>query len=319
MPARVPAQTNAPAAAHSWILPEAKREALVYESDSYNNVVDIYKYGTNKQVGVLVGFDAPSGLCVDAQGDVWVTTSSGYSASEYPHGGTASIRTVRTDGEAVGCAVNPVNGDLAIGNSDTPMGPGNGDLQIFKTVGRKPKDYYQINCAWVEAPGYDPNGNLYVEADSNAGWGVCELPVNGKELVQLKVDRKIPRQGNVMWDGKYIAFSARGLGSRGNIVIYQAIASASALKVVGKTLLTDPCGYFTDVFPFFVVGKRNIPGKGHQDSAVAGSNYACPREYDYWSYPAGGNPSRVVTGGPYGAEGTAVSFPTEQPRRRQPF
>jgi len=64
----------------SWMLPEAHSEDLLYvsayvayqESDVY-----VYDYKTGKQVGLLTGFDAPHGQCVDKKGDVWIANTGG--------------------------------------------------------------------------------------------------------------------------------------------------------------------------------------------------------------------------------------------------
>ena len=53
----------------SWMLAEAKSDDLVYVSDNYNGIVDVYEYGKSKQVGALRGFDEPTGQCVNHDGE----------------------------------------------------------------------------------------------------------------------------------------------------------------------------------------------------------------------------------------------------------
>ena len=81
--------------ASSWMLPEAKRQDLLYVSDLEAQEVFIYAYRGKKLVGTLGGFFNPEGLCVDKKGDVWVTndTSEGnHQVIEYAHGARRRCR-----------------------------------------------------------------------------------------------------------------------------------------------------------------------------------------------------------------------------------
>jgi hypothetical protein len=65
---RPSAQQNAPVArdsgrARSWMLPEAKNEALLYVSNVYT--ITVYSYPKGKLVGTLSDFEKPYGECVD--------------------------------------------------------------------------------------------------------------------------------------------------------------------------------------------------------------------------------------------------------------
>src|SRR5579862_2447400 len=62
------------AAGAAWVLPQAKRQDLLYISDLDAQAVFIYTYGHGyKLVGELTGFFNPEGLCVDKTGNVYVT------------------------------------------------------------------------------------------------------------------------------------------------------------------------------------------------------------------------------------------------------
>ena len=57
----------------SWMLPEAKRENLLYVVDEGARDVYVYSYPQRVLVGTL-GFDYPTGDCVDKAGNVWIDT-----------------------------------------------------------------------------------------------------------------------------------------------------------------------------------------------------------------------------------------------------
>jgi hypothetical protein len=59
----------------SWMLPEARSiKRLLYISDDKTNHVLVYDFARGAKVGELTGFSEPRGQCVDAQGDVWITS-----------------------------------------------------------------------------------------------------------------------------------------------------------------------------------------------------------------------------------------------------
>ena len=76
----------------SWMLPEAKRESLLYVSTD-NSGVFVYAYPSGTLVGMLYeGITSPQGMCVDKKGDIFIANSidSG-DIVEYAHGGSSPI------------------------------------------------------------------------------------------------------------------------------------------------------------------------------------------------------------------------------------
>jgi hypothetical protein len=273
--------------------PEAKNESLLYVSDSYNNDVAVYNYRTGDQVGQLDGFDSPSGQCVDAQGDVWITNYFGGQVVEYAHAGTTPLKTLATDGNGEGCSIDPTTGDLAVGNVYSASEDG-GDIQIFKNASGTPTDYTNdLQCDRIYAPGYDDRGDLYFEASSGS-YNVCELAAHSLAIKPVTFHKTIDTPGSIMWDGAYIAITVINVHGQPNTAIYEAKRSAPYdLKVVGSTLLSDTCrNENAAVVQPFIVGNVNTPENREQGHTVVGANYSCVRRFDYWHYPAGGNPAR---------------------------
>ncbi|MGB8909781.1 MAG: hypothetical protein WCC84_13645 [Candidatus Cybelea sp.] len=282
----------------SWMSPDAKTiKKLLYTSDGGDEVY-VFNYKTEALVGMLAGYGQFSqGQCVDKLGNVWFTElgifSGTGSAVEYAHGGSSPLKTLNTEGYGVGCSIDPTSGDLAVANSSNAVyGPP--DIVVFKNASGTPKTYYNYYCGAPTRPGYDQNGNLYVEG--HVGYAlpstVCEIPHGGKALRPVNVNVSIPIPEGVMWDGKYITLAGI-IGSPSRTAIFQMVEDESGnLKKVGKTVLTDTCnGIRAEVEQPFIVGNENTPANRRQGSAVVGDNMACLSTFDYWDYPAGSNPA----------------------------
>jgi hypothetical protein len=283
----------------SWMSPNAKKiTKLLYVSDG-NDIVYVFNYKTKALVGKLRGENGLSqGQCVDKLGNVWLIEYGNIdgvlgSAVEYAHGGSTPLKTLRTEGASIGCSIDPTSGDLAVANVHN-AGSGQPNVAVFKNASGTPKLYYNYYCGTPLPPGYDEKGNLYVEG-SEAGSGlsnpVCVLPHRGKALRPVKVNVSVPIPEGTMWDGKYITLATE-VGAQPKTVIYQMAEDASGnLKQVGKSVLTDVCnGDGAEVGQPFIVGSENTPANKQQGNVVVGGNMVCRSSFDYWSYPAGGNP-----------------------------
>jgi hypothetical protein len=301
----------------SWMLAEAKNEDLVYVSDVYNGIIDVYVYGKSKQVGAIRGFDEPTGECVDKRGDVWVTEYFGDQAFEFAHGDRKPLKVLTTNGNGEGCSIDPITGDLAIGNVNSTASL-HADIQVFHNGAGRPTNYYSgsgsSDCNDIQAPGYDDKGNLYFEAYwGNSGLGMCELPAKAKALLEVPVSSpnalfRIDHAGSTMWDGKYITFADYRSDVTENSTIYRSVRSANALIVVGSTTLGASGTYcYANIAQPFVVGAKNTPLNRKQGTIVVGGNQGCDSLFGYWDYPAGGDPVSE-TYGPSQVGGASVSL-----------
>jgi hypothetical protein len=294
----------------SWMLAKARSiKTLLYVSDGDSGAVRVYNYNTGDQVGLLTGFDAPYGQCVDKAGDVYLTTSSGSTGSivEYAHGGTRPIKTLKTDEDPVGCAIDPKTGDLAVVNDLTG---GVADVQIWKDASGTPKDYSNgQSCHEMWPPGYDDKGNLFVETGNPES--ACELLAGDKSLTAVSFHHEIGFPGGVMWDGKHLTFADQAYKGGRTTAIYRVKETPAGLIVMGKTRLFDKgCG--TAIGQPFIVGKKNTPVNDQLGTVVIGGNLACYHmTVDYWRYPAGRAPFKHLHHPrPSSANGESVSIRT---------
>lgn len=295
--------------------PGAKRiKKLLYISDVQSDSVFVYNYETGTQVGQLVGFNYPQGQCVDRRGDVWVANfgypgSQGSSVVEYAHGGSRPIATVKPTGSPMGCSIDPVTGDLAVGNWATPYGYG--DIQIWENPSSAPTTYVNDSCGRISSPGFDASGNLYAEGAAVGGRAVCEIPKNGTALEPIRVNQVIYGISGVMWDGQFITLSDDDPFGRSVpvfTIIYQAVESSDGdLAVVGETNLSGACRQ-TIVQQPFIVGETNTPANHEQGTTVVGGVFGGCSSFDYWSYAAGGTPRFALKSVPVSPQGQSVSI-----------
>ncbi|MBV8530328.1 MAG: hypothetical protein JO104_03350 [Candidatus Eremiobacteraeota bacterium] len=102
------------------------------------------------------------------------------------------------------------------------------------------------------------------------------------------------KAGSVQWDGKYLAVGSGALGT-----IYQILLSGSSGSVQGSTELSGT-GW---VWQFWLAN-----GHEQRKSRIIAPTYAGSggAEVGYWDYPAGGNPTKTITGF-YQPDGAALS------------
>jgi hypothetical protein len=275
----------------SWMSPAAlKTSKLLYVSGAATNTVYVYNYKTRALVGELRGIRQPSGECVDKKGDVWITSWQELTVTEFAHGDSVPIAQLTTPrAMQAGCSIDPVTGNLAVTTAV-------GTVDVWQNARGTPTNYASQLCPVLWAPGYDRNGNLYVEANAaGAGDFVCELPHGANALRIVSFDQTIFYAASVMWDGKFITFGDQDFKAENVSGIYQATEDGSGnLTLAGSTPLADPCGHNTDVVQPFVVGSKNTPANTIQGTAVIGSNNACLSRLDVWAYPGGGLPSSTL-------------------------
>jgi hypothetical protein len=217
--------------AHSWMLPEAARDNLLYVSDPGSGNVMVYSYPPNglKFVGLLTGNEYPAGECVDTDQNVWVTAGAAFTSFvlyRYAHGAT-SPNAVLSDpaGAPYGCAVDSANGDLAV--TATSEGGASLPIAIYKHASGKPTLYSYSNL-YPRYLTYDGKRNLFVVGIANDdNLLVVELP-NGEHNLQLiDVPQQFSIAGGIAWDGKYL-----DIADAGKAIIYRFTVNGSSLQEV---------------------------------------------------------------------------------------
>src|SRR5581483_11833297 len=84
------------AALRSWIKPVPRSAPLLYVSDPYLNVVNIYDENGSGQtpIGQIAGFDEPQSMWVTSTQKLWVANTNAMNLEEFKRGSVVPIRTV---------------------------------------------------------------------------------------------------------------------------------------------------------------------------------------------------------------------------------
>ncbi len=279
----------------SWMLPEARRETLLYIGDPGSGGVLVYTYlPALRFVGVLATPSHPGGECVDKAQNVFVTdlASGSHVTYEYAHAGASPIAILGDPGGTPSsCAIDPTTGDLAV--TSVRSGTTHGKVAIYKGARGTPKLFADYNFYDVLFCGYDDKGNLYVDGSnkpSGNGFLMDELPKGGKALSEITLNQAIFFPGGVEWDGKHVA-----VGDERVATVYQFAINEYDGKKVGTTRLRGLPG----IYQFLIYHSLIV------DPSYVASNGSVA----IYRYPAGGRAMKTITGvsSPYSA---VVSLPT---------
>jgi hypothetical protein len=272
--------------ARSWTSPEAKSRALLYVSDPQTKDVYVYSYPQARLVGKLSGFGEPRSECADAAGDVFIADVATDDVVEYAHGGTKPIAELSVSGHPEGCSVDPMHGSLAV------SGGVNGIvLSVFRYSAhnrwRAERTYTDSSLHAAAFCGYDNRGNLFIDALNHRGkFVLAELARGGASFATIALSAAIKRPGEIEWDGTDLAVGDAGTAPP---VIDRFSISGNSGTKVGSTTLGSAKGVAQ-----FWIASAHVVGPDFEKDDVG-----------FWSYPAGGSPTKTI-GGVYGY-GAAVS------------
>jgi len=259
------------------MLPEATSEDLLYVSKLKN--VFIYALPSAKVVGNLIGFDYATGLCTDQSGDVWVTGSRKSQISEFAHAGTKPIARVSDDNEPIGCAVDPLSGDLAVANYAD-------NVSVYQHASGNPAIYTAPDFYNMQFCSYDGSGNLYIDGYRGTHQGfeptaMLWLSYGSTRLQRFKLEGRrhkgLQSAGGLQWDGKSLVV---GYGGKYRDELYRFSGVGRFGKVTKKITLTASDGGDIPGYAAFLLYKSNIIGT--YDDVDLGHHIA------WWPYPGGG-------------------------------
>jgi DNA-binding beta-propeller fold protein YncE len=252
------------------------RHELLYVSDVYADVVYVYSYPDGILEQSLTGFRQPFGECADAHGNVFIANPGNFDVLEYAHGAATPKATLSDAGSVpLGCAVDPVTGNVAVTDRETNGGPG--DVAIYRRGHTTPQRRY-TNPAFNEMVlcGYDPRGNLFVNGvTASEQFLFAELPRGGKTLATITLDEHFFSPGGVVWDG-----SALVVGDESTGAVYRFAIEGSKGTTTGTTRL----GGTNEIFQFSIRGSHLIGPNAGSGSVSS------------WKYPKGGAPIRTISG-----------------------
>lgn len=288
--------TAAHADGESWMLPEAKRDDLLYASgpDAYTYV---FSYPPGKSVGRLD--TSGNGLCSDNYGDVFLAGPYGSGLTEYAHGGTQAIAYLTIPngegGEVFGCGVDPTTGNLAatFECNDMSRCVSTHEIAVFPDASGTPVEYGGAGLPQFLYCGYDGAGNLFADGLPEYGSYLAELPAGSHNLKGIDFNKSIDDLGQIQWDGRYMTIQ-----DRGRAVSYRLKISGSAAKIVGTTTFAEKG---VEAQSWIQGRSIVIPYRRNPQGATS---------IGFWKYPAGGVPTKTISKesfGPGKFTGTTVS------------
>lgn len=270
------------------------RGDLLYVAEADQNFAYTYTYPKGRLVSkITAGIAGAVGMCTDAAGNVYITSTLTPAVVEYAHGAASPSATFYEDPEKGnqpnGCSVDPTTGYLAVVN-------GIGNLVgIFSDPSDEGTYYTASGMSAARFCGYDDKGNLFIDGPrtpAGKGFVLAELPAGGKALQRITLDRRIESPGAIAWDGSYVTVAG----------INAASSALYRLKIVG----TDA----TVVRTTPLRGEKTIGQWVIFDSKVI-APYAVKGDYrkqvGVWSYPHGGKVTLLVQRAGNSFYGLAIS------------
>ena len=274
----------------SWMLPEARRENLLYVS-SEGYTVSVYSYPKGTRAGTLSGFQQVQGECSDFMGDVFITDYVTDKITEYAHGSVKPVRSLLDPQQGpYGCSVDFPSGDLCVANFR------NESVSVYAPFKKKPRVYSTKAVVFgVATCAYDDRGNMFVAGPNLDEGGISNfayLPNGRTQFVPVEPGGSSYTWVGVVsvqWDGKYWEIASDGA------VRYTIKPDGQAIYK-GETVLP---GVFGEAQAWII---HFLDQRGRQGRQIVAANEESKGSVNYWTYP-GGKPIGSVDGidEPFGA------------------
>jgi hypothetical protein len=280
-PAAVSAATNS---AMSWIDSKASKGTLLYVSDPGAKTVAVFAFPKGRRIGTLKGFTQPMGECVDTSGNLYVTDEGASKIFEYAHGKSKPIQTIDTTPyKPYGCAANLHGGDQT-GYFASINAPDANDPSGSVTILGARHGLGQLSMRQFSSVGYicyDEHtelANLWVDGlNATGAFQMAAFSPHRRKFNVVPFPNVLKAPGDVWWDGKLLDVADQD-GPSGTSALSQYSVSGQGIALSGSVNLSQEVAQF-------VTG----------DSLLAGSVPA-QQSVDFWSYPAGGAPTKTITG-----------------------
>jgi hypothetical protein len=276
----------------SGFSPDVKRAPrLFFVSDARADAVDAFTMPDLNFKGKITGLKQPQGECSDTHGNIYVANTRGFQVLEYSRSGNYLNTYPDKYGYPVGCAVNPLNGDLAVTNI-RGFHHTRGAVLVYASPSSIPTVLTNRRQYYYYFDGYDIHGDLWVDGRtllkryilSRCGASSCStIKLSGG---------KIYFPGAVQWDKKeysWVLFDQLCAGKAG-----ACSYSVSASGVLGQA--TNYENFTGGPVCDLVQGVVAAYGMKY----TAGSDYGSVKcvytgTVSRWKYPAGGTPTNYMT------------------------
>ncbi len=298
----------------SWISPDVqKAPRILFVSDVGADSVYAFTMPDMQFKGMLTGLKQPQGECSDPQGNIYIAITKGFQVLEYSRTGTLLNTYTDKYGYPVGCAVNPLNGNLAVTNI-RGFHHAPGQVLVFAspkstpTVLTNPKQYSYYFA------GYDIHGDLWVDGRTLLKrYIVSDCGASSCTTVKLS-GGKLYFPGAVQWDQKEYSWVLFDQLCGGKNAACSYWVSGSGMLGQASNYLNNSGGAVCDLIQGVVAayGKKYTAGGDYQRPACGDASTASENR---WRYPTGGTPTNSAAAaavlGPVGAAISTKNTPAE--------
>lgn len=151
---------------HSWLHKPKLATPLVYLSDAFGNVVNIYdQTGTNQSpIGQISGFNEPQGLWVDINNNLWVVNTNTYQLFAYHRATITPFRTLSDpNGKPAGVCGNNNKSEVIATDIISNTGGDGQTINIYDRGATTPSTVLtDPNASDLYECAVDSHGNLFV-------------------------------------------------------------------------------------------------------------------------------------------------------------
>lgn len=278
-------------------------------SDSGTGDVYIFSLPDLVLKGTITGFSEPQGMCSGNGGTVWVANTGSDQVFQLSRSGKILATINDAYGYPVGCAVDPANGDVAVFNIFGFYGAGT--VYVYSCPSCTPTELTIPNVGGYNFGGYDPKGDLFVNAGSNStGLALLgEVPAGKTTGFLITVSGgKVDFAGFVQWykPRNNLVVGDQLCDDTPAACIYQIKISGSNGRIVARTKLRSPSGgAICDMVQGVLdpTGEKNVLGSDYEYCGYR------PTATYRWGFPSGGVPTTSYDfSDPYSIpDGAAVS------------
>jgi hypothetical protein len=274
----------------SWIAPDvANVERLLFAGDAGSGDVHILALPDMAEKGRITGFGVlgPEGECTDRQGNVYIADPQAQSVYEYSRGGMRLATYTNTNGYPESCAVNPINGHLAVTNLIT-LGARAGEVLVYSSPSAAPVVLKNPQQYAYYFAGYGRSGELWVDGltESN-NFILSHCSASSCTTIKLS-GGTIYAPGAVAWDEvrkTWVVFDQECNNT----------TSSCSYPVSKSFALGTPTKYSNfDGTAACDIVQGVIPADGSNKYIAGGDNEDCGFSANYfgrWAYTAGGKPT----------------------------
>jgi hypothetical protein len=180
-------------------------ELLYVANDGASEGVSIVALPRGRRVARITNIGAPTGICSDASGNVWVSAyedaTHEYHLYKFARGGIKPTERLAVPDGSFGCSVDPVTGNLATWVASAGSA---GEVEVFPGARRGKPIVYLTGFQPVSAT-YDNQGNIFADGIVNSGDFIFEeLSKGSAHFSVVRLNKPAANPGSVQWDGKYV-------------------------------------------------------------------------------------------------------------------